>query len=89
MTEKKDSVFQEALHRFTMDAAVDGAIRHLYHQGLTSEKIKEKLDFPVPLSYVEKKIRELGETGEEEEVFVRAYTAYGKPYYIRKKRGED
>ena len=87
--EKKDSVFQEALHRFTMDAAADGAIRHLHHRGLSPEEIKEKLDFPVPLSYVKQKVRELEEQKTEDEVFVRAYTAYGKPYYIKQKRGED
>lgn len=39
--------FTKALQSFTSDYAYGSQIRHLYEQGLSTPKIKEKLDYPV------------------------------------------
>ncbi len=44
--------FKEALHNFTSDYAYGSQIRHLYDQGASLERIKEKLDYPTPLETV-------------------------------------
>ena len=44
--------FKEALHNFTSDYAYGSQIRHLYDQGLTIERIKEKLDYPTPIETI-------------------------------------
>ena len=44
--------FKDALHNFTSDYAYGSQIRHLYDQGLSIERIKEKLDYPTPIETV-------------------------------------
>ena len=44
--------FKEALHNFTSDYAYGSQIRHLYDQGSSIERIKEKLDYPTPIETV-------------------------------------
>jgi hypothetical protein len=83
--DENNDIFNKALRRFTMDVAADGAIKKLYHQGYKPEEIKEELDFPVSIEYIRKKIEELENVDPDEPVFERAYTSYGKPYFILKK----
>ncbi|MBQ4293140.1 MAG: hypothetical protein II754_00635 [Lachnospiraceae bacterium] len=86
-----EKYFEEALHRFTMEVAADGAIRHLRQRGLTAEEIKDELDYPVSLEYIRKKMSELEEEeekGPEKVRYERAFTKYGKPYFIEVKEGQ-
>ena len=83
--------FEEALHRFTMEVAADGAIRHLWQRGLTAEEIKNELDYPASLEYIKEKIRELQkekEEGPKKVRYERAFTSYGKPYFIEVEEGQ-
>ena len=47
-----ENYFNKALADFTNDFAIGGAVRHLADKGFTVKEIKERLDFPAPISKV-------------------------------------
>ena len=61
---EENRYFQDALARFTHEAANGGAIRHLTDMGYTVEQIRDKLDFPAPYERVQQAVwQRLEDTG--------------------------
>lgn len=93
---EENRYFQDALTKFTHEAAGGGAIRHLTDRGYTVAQILERLDFPVPRERVRQTVWErLMDTGillreepgkgggKEKAVYVREYDRYGKSTFRR------
>ena len=53
--------FKNALENFAFDAAAGRAIRHLCDLGRTAEQIQRELDYPVPVSRIEKELEAYNE----------------------------
>lgn len=87
--------FSKALADFTHDFASGGAIRHLADLGYNAYEIKEKLEFPTPVSKIAAtmwthfvntgKVRLTPPEGGNEPViqkdYVTVYDSYGKPSF--------
>lgn len=93
---EENRYFQDALARFTHEAANGGAIRHLADIGYTVEQIRAKLDFPAPYERVQRAVwQRLVDTGvilyeepgkgepKEKAVYVKEYDRYGKSTFRR------
>ena len=80
--------FKDALTNFAFDAAAGRAIRHLCDLGRTAEQIQQELDYPVPLSRIEKEMqlyeeeKQKTESGEGYHI-VKEYGKYGKVTFRR------
>ncbi len=78
--------FKEALSNFSFDAAAGKAIRHLCDLGRTAEQIQRELDYPVPVSRIEKEMqkyqqeKQAAASGEGYRI-VKEYGKYGKTYF--------
>lgn len=99
---EENRYFQDALARFTHEAANGGAIRHLTDMGYTVEQIRDKLDFPAPYERVQQAVwQRLEDTGvilreepgkgkpKEKAVYVREYDRYGKSTFRRVAESEE
>ena len=99
---EENRYFQDALARFTHEAANGGAIRHLTDIGYTVEQIREKLDFPAPYERVQQAVwQRMEDTGvilreepgkggpKEKAVYVREYDRYGKSTFRRVAEREE
>jgi len=87
--------FNKALADFTHDFASGGAIRHLADLGYNAYEIKEKLEFPTPISKIAATMWDhfvktgrirltdpLADSSPEKEVdYVTVYDSYGKPSF--------
>ena len=85
--------FKNALENFAFDSACGRAIRHLHDLGLPPEEIEKRLDFPAPLSRIEKEIAayesEKEENGGTAYRYERVYGKYGRSYLKRVKKEEE
>lgn len=99
---EENRYFQDALARFTHEAANGGAIRHLTDIGYTVEQIMGRLDFPAPYEQVRQAVwKRLEDTGvvlreepdagkpKEKAAYVREYDKYGKSTFRRVAQKED
>ncbi len=77
--------FKKALENFAFDAAGGRAIRHLHDIGMSAEEIEERLDFPVPLSRIEKEIaayeEEKAANDGKKYTYEKVYGKYGRTYF--------
>lgn len=49
-----NSIFNTALHNFTMDVAANDSIRHLTDKGMTPSAIRDTMTFPAPIEHIGK-----------------------------------
>lgn len=81
--------FKEALQNFAFDVASGDAIRHLTDLGMTAEEISDKLDFPMPLTYIKKVMDEHLEkkaglaAGKDSYEYVKEQDEYGHTSFKR------
>lgn len=82
--------FKDALQSFAFDAAAGRAIRHLCDLGWTAEQIQRELDYPVPVSRIEKEMQayekeQKAQASGEGYRIVKEYGKYGKVSFRRVK----
>lgn len=78
--------FKEALASMAASYAYVDAIKHLYDQGYSPEKIKRNLTYPVSIEKIERVIAEYQEELKKPEAkyeYVQTVDSYGKRSFIR------